>query len=1579
MREINWNNFKAKFNGKESATFENLAYHLFCYEHNLSYGIFRFKNQTGIETEPTNYNNKIVGFQAKYYDTKISDNKADIIDSLKKAKGKNPNLDTIYLYINQEFSESSSKSVKDPQYKIEIENVSSALNLHIEWRVPSHFEIQLAATQNRLLTEHFFSLEKDAVDFINAIADHTANILFPIQDSIKYGDNRIQIDRSEILETIQSSGSSNITLISGEGGCGKTGIIKVLHSLLKDKVPLYTFKATEFKVEDITTFFKRYGKYYLQDFLELHKDENTKFVVIDSAENLSEIEDQEPFKEFVSALLANSWKLIFTTRLTYLDDLKFQFIEIYRLPFEHLPINKLTVDELRKLASNYNFELPYNESFTSLLTNLFYLDEYLDNYSNRGKALNSGEFKALLWLRKIQKSSYSAKNIHLQREDCFLEIARIRSVSGSFFVIPNNHCTPEILNLLLKDEIIGYDTATGGYFITHDIYEEWALDIIIERNFVNSANFNDFFAEIGTSLPIRRAFRKWLSEKLINNLNEIKPLINHVFFTKSESKFWDDEVIVSIMLSEYASEFFNEFETFILDNNKFILKKICFLVRTACKEVNDVIYKLLGEKDNVNLEYIFTKPKGTGWNNIVDLAYRRIASFSHEDLTFVVPVFEDWIENNKRGDTTRNIALFALHFYKDIQFNDEGLYSSNLEKNLIKLILNGAVEIKAELKEILDEVILNKWKKNNDPYNELSTRLLTSKPECISAVIALPEQIIQIADLFWFKGESDRENLFSSDHGIEKYYGLRSYLKHDYFPASALQTPVHILLQFSMQRAVDFIIDFTNKCVKVYAESENDLDSVTQIELNITDQIVQKQYASHSLYQIFRGMGSPVTPYLLQSIHMALEKRLLEMAEKTDPKVTESWLLYLLERSESVSITAVVVSVVLSQPDKFFDVACILFKTIKLYHYDNVRMSSEYQSKSLYSIGYGMDYKTKLFEDERIKTCDDTHRQTSLENLVVNYQFFKNHDTTDETANYRREEIYRIIDNASSKLSSKKRETKQDLTTRLVLARIDRRNMNPIVTQEDDKLIIDFNPTFEPELETYRQEAAHKDFNMMRFSPLKLWAEHKFNPDHKYGDYPQYENNPQKVYDETREIIDMLNNPNENSFPSFNQNIPAYTCAALIRLHISDLSDEQKKFCKTIVMQFAALPLQDGYDYQIADGVEVAINALPYLIEDFPDDIPTIKFILLFILFDTYPIGQYKRVCDYAIEAMYKKLWSSSETLSNSILSGYLQFAPLYESAKQEYWKKNARFHHDNSGSVVRENFIKKHDKAIEKFSLSNTEFDLTNNKSGSILVLETAFKIIPVETKNLQHLSFIKSILPQLFKEFLPEERDRNLDYQQSRRFFKRFAYFILHRQAIEVESFLAPLLENFEYSRELNSLLVELVSAEDALNTYDIFWMVWNHMFPSVSKLLKGNKRYHYENELIHTYLLAWPYWKSAAKQWRSLKNREKQFYTKFIAENGDHPAVLYSIAKLLNEIGSDFLDDGIIWISDLLTVRTYVKLEVNTVYYLEISIRKYIYLNRIKIKQNQKIKVRVIQILNFLIDRSSVSAYLLREDII
>ena len=49
---MNWNKFAIKNENKEQWAFEQMAYLLFCSEFDNNVGLFRYKNQTGIETEP---------------------------------------------------------------------------------------------------------------------------------------------------------------------------------------------------------------------------------------------------------------------------------------------------------------------------------------------------------------------------------------------------------------------------------------------------------------------------------------------------------------------------------------------------------------------------------------------------------------------------------------------------------------------------------------------------------------------------------------------------------------------------------------------------------------------------------------------------------------------------------------------------------------------------------------------------------------------------------------------------------------------------------------------------------------------------------------------------------------------------------------------------------------------------------------------------------------------------------------------------------------------------------------------------------------------------------------------------------------------------------------------------------------------------------------------------------------------------------------------------------------------------------------------------------------------------------------
>ena len=110
--------------------------------------------------------------------------------------------------------------------------------------------------------------------------------------------------------------------------------------------------------------------------------------------------------------------------------------------------------------------------------------------------------------------------------------------------------------------------------------------------------------------------------------------------------------------------------------------------------------------------------------------------------------------------------------------------------------------------------------------------------------------------------------------------------------------------------------------------------------------------------------------------------------------------------------------------------------------------------------------------------------------------------------------------------------------------------------------------------------------------------------------------------------------------------------------------------------------------------------------------------------------------------------------------------------------------------------------------------------------------------------------------------------------------------------------------------------------------------------------------------------------------------EFMQEISEKIGHCPSTLYAISKLLNDIGSPYLDDGVLWVSHMLATNQNLfaaKLEVNTVYYIENLVRKYIYKNRTKIRETKKLKEEVLVILDFLIAKGSVVGYILRESIV
>ena len=1243
MIKPNWHNFRAKFNDNPQTNFEWFCYLLFCHEFKIPAGIFRYKNHSGIETNPITKDDEVIGWQAKFYDTKLSDNKSELIGMIAKSKRDYSNLTKIIFYTNQEWGQG--KKDNDSKVKKEVDQKANESGIQIEWRTAGFFESPFVTVENEKIAKHFFAPDKSIFDLLEEKQKHTENVLLEIQTDIDFNGKNIEIDRSELLERLDENlKQKQILVVSGVGGVGKTAVIKKFYENKKDSIPFYVFKASEFNKDSINDLFKEYS---LQDFADAHREETHKIVVIDSAEKLRDLTNTDPFKEFLVVLIKDNWQIIFTTRNNYLADLNYDFIDIYNIRPGNFDIHNLDHKELAAIAQANGFNLPEDARLLDLIKNPFYLSEYLRFYA--GENIDYLKFKEKLWSRIIVKTNPA-------REQCFLATAFQRANEGQFFVTPV--CDAQILDELVKDGILGYETA--GYFITHDIYEEWALEKKIAADYIRKGHNREFFELIGESLPVRRSFRTWVSEHLLLEDQSIMQFIGEIIKGDDIAKFWKDELWISVLLSDHSSSFFELFKEELHGNDQELLKRLTFLLRLACKEVDYDILKQLGVSDLnlLSIKYVLTKPKGMGWQSAIRFIHNNLDTIGVKNIHFILPVIHEWNQKVKKGETTRLSSLIALKYYQWTLEEDVYMSHGDGEKNLLQTILYGAAMIKPELEGIFGEVLKNRQNKHRDPYCDLMEIILTDI-EAFPVWRTLPEYVLQVAELFWYRPPQEKVDRYHGED-IEDEFCLKNRVHHDYFPASPYQTPIYWLLRFAPKKSIDFILAFTNKTVECFVRSRFAKNEIQETDVFIGDGQFITQYICNRLWCSYRG--TQVSTNLLSSIHMALEKYFLEIGKDLDSKTLENWLLYMLRNAKSASISALVTSIALAYPEKTFNVAKVLFQTKDFFLFDLNRFMLDQPHKSsliaLRDCFRGPNSKNTLHEEERIKDCDEPHRKKCLEHLALYYQCFNDEGTSEEEVKERQQVIWGIFDKYYSQLPEESQEADADKTWRLFLARMDWRKMNVATEVKDEGVEISFNPEIDPKLKEYSNEAIKRSSEQTRYLPLMLWANYRKDKDERSKQYEQYDNNPRLALKQTKEILERFKKGTDASFRLFNNAIPADVCSILLIDYFNLLSEEEREFCKDIILEYARFPLMSHYQYQISDGTEAAISALPVVFQNYPAERANIKAILLLTLFVDYPVGMGGgRYNDFPIVAIHK-LWENHFDDMQSLLIGYLLLKP---------------------------------------------------------------------------------------------------------------------------------------------------------------------------------------------------------------------------------------------------------------------------------------------------------------------------------
>ena len=1596
MIKPNWNKFKAKFNDNPEYYFEYFCYLLFCLEFNKLQGIFRYKNHAGIEWNPIEVEGKVIVAQCKFYDNKLGTYKKDLLKMLDTIHNKYPTANELKFYTNQDWGQGKEKDTNDSKPKIDIEEKAKEYGITIDWRTNEKYFLSPDVALNQEVVKHFFT-DESIYDLVYDKQQHSERILDNIHTEIKFNSQIIELDRSKNIEELKSEILKNqVLILTGVGGVGKTAFIKKLYEQEKEKdeTPFYVFKASEFNLPLIDNLF---GKYSLENFIDIHGRYKEKIIVIDSSEKLLDIGNLDPFNEFLSVLIQNKWKIIFTTRDNYLEDLQYRFIDL-GITVPTVYIKNLTQKELSLISNNHNFFLSEDRKLNELLENPFYLNEYLRFY-DKDEGLNYQEFKEKLWNNNIKKSKP-------KREKCFLDLAFKRANKGKFYI--NIDCSSNSLDTLLEDGILGYERA--GHFITHDIYEEWALEKIIDAKFSDRKNNLKFFKKIGSSLPIRRSFRNWVSEKLFFDSADIKSFIEEIIDNNKIEPFWKDEVFVSILLSDYSDTFFEIFERELLKDNYALLKRISFLLQLACKEADDSIFGQYGLNINaIDIFSLMNQPKGNGWKSFISFVHKHIDDIKLKNINTILPVLYDWNLKNKKGETTRLSSLIVLKYYEWInQEKYRYSYDEHIQK-ICNVIISGTSEIQKELENIFDEIIENKWKDREDNYYQLSIIILSTYeglPRAYPILHNMPKYVLKLANLFWTKLPEKKKasQYYSYDREkVEDAYGIDDIYELGYFPSSAYQSPIYHLLQLDFSSTIDFILEFVNKSVEKYAQSgwENEfsgiypkLDSeqknIQKIILQIDEKITVKQYHSQALWEIYRGTSSPVSPYLLQSIHMALEKYLLEIAKDMEQEALENLLASILFKSKSSSISAVISSVVLANSNRTINIALALFRTKEFIYSDLIRNTNDMTVQSQYAIGYGLN-GSKVYQDERLQTCEDKHRKNHLEKLFLQYQYYQffNEKRVDKnTIEKIIKDLWSVLDNYYAQLASEKEQSESDKTWRIFLARIDIRKMNTEVTETEKgfELILDLD--LPPKLKEYSDSSQKEHQNTFKYARLRLWANNKINHNQDYKKYQEFEKNPLLALEQVKEVMAI---PHDKRDFIFNDDTFVEVSIILLKDYNEKLSDENKEICKDIILSFSTLPFHKNYRYQSGDGTILAIRYLPILLNNFIEEKINIKIILLLNLF---------KDSDSAINAIATYY---DEQIIESFMLGYIFLKPKYNSVYGNMRKENYRIEE----SEVREKFVEEFQEDIGKFINSSLS---VNDIDFNIGVIDISVILKFIKFKQVKPNSIFQEVSKVfILKVFQPKKREKkplenmtdqeqireifsrtkeefeDIDLRVKQRLFKNLPYLIYKLDKIEIEQYLKPLLENFRAREDVSYLLLEFIRVQDVINEYDKFWYVWNLFENKIIEICKDGE-YSYTDKIIQTYLLAWSpsgaIWKEKSKDWHSLKERDKRFFKKISKKIGHCTSTLYSISKLLTGIGSSYLNDGIGWISymvkndkNLLTDE----LEPNTVFNLEIITRKYVLQNSQEIKKQKVKKEELLEVLNFLVKKGSAIGYMLRERVL
>lgn len=1409
---------------------------------------------------------------------------------------------------------------------------------------------------------------------VEKLKSDSREILRPIKISIGSSENQFQLPRTEVREKILEALSRNqITVVTGKPGVGKSAKIKEILDKDFQNSSVFVFRADQFNESTLANVFSRQGvNETIQDIFSCISLIPEKIIFIDSLEKLLEADPECAFRQLIGLLTEHpEIKVIASSRKYAIDLITLKF-GIDKNDIDIIDVPSLNGKELKLVAEKFpqlNSVLK-NNKVNKLLRSPKYLDFSIlaIGKTNEDYAMVSiTEFKNKLWNSLVVDSSNTKNGLPIKREKAFQEIAIKRAKEMKLFTTPDKS-DAEAIVCLENDEIIFQENNNRKYAPTHDILEDWALVKYVSATFEDFSEPKELFIHLGNEPAIRRAFRLWVEDYLIDNNSIINELIQKTISESTIEKYWADELLIAIFKSAKSNSFFLNFKKELLENNAVFFNRCLHIIKTCCKESD--------EKSNTT----FLLPFGSGWKEAIFFIQKHIIQLEGIKLS-ILNFLSDWyyrllFQFNKIEDLELESAKsIVLIYIKEIEEEKEFWQEENAREKssiLISILFDLATISKEEIKQLLYRAYENK--KNRDSW-KLNTFYENVIESCLSGmgnqrlIKEVPELIVETAWKNWKYIPPKKED-FPNGLGFlasrlrdEECWGIRD--KHSFSPSGIFKTPFYNLLWAHPIIGLKFIIDFVNYSVDFYVNATCDYKhEISQIEIELNDGTVVEQYAAWELWAAYRGLS--VTNYALESLLMSLEKFLLETAKrKTDisKKNIKFMFNYILEHSNNVAPLSVLTSVAIAYPEETEEAMLPLISIPEFYDWDSNRAIQEH------SVLSPMDFDIAFAQQTRWESNQLPHRKQytrGLSDFIVNYQF-----------NVRK--LNPQIHNLFDKLKVKIKE--DDVMWKKRLNEIDTRTWE--IQPYDEKLggfVV--QPKYEQEVVEHlasSQNYFERQNTSVTYSDIISKAHKKEEP---------------ISYEKWLECYQYYSDE-DNFDPFFSKPI---TLAILgLREFSSSIGEEQKSWCIETIENSIASILQDTFsrNYNLNKSInimekETALSSFHLLMQNANSDEDKNGIIatIIYMLFAPFHDHEIDKITKYIREEFFpqypdeaKRVWLGLIEYSNYKkahlhLKGYQDEEKLREDQENE------------------KNFVQR------TSSSKNLELDLADvnfEKSQGYLLIRS-LTITPYDSKDCDYSRFIKHIIPLLTEDLKQEET-----YSYNRHKDKRQIH---HQSVMNAQHYLVQLLleANTAFAKSVLDLILDPVYQSETYNIRgrndlfkfsskvleriiykldDIiansndeelnqllsgnFWNLWEYLFDKI----KSSGKYYFLSTLFLDII-----WKETATHWKPLNNK-KEFYKSMVERLGKYKPS--SILNVLSTIGDKtLLPESINWLANIFkseSTATVALLNPSA----ERMIKRLFYNHISQIKNNKTLIEDYIWILNSMVDLGSSEAYLFRENVI